>query len=104
MVVVGCASLVLFWTTTYWTVRFGLWILSLFGSYRPHATAVLLVYLAVSFARAFRAVQPLPYMPPVSNLGVNGAEHVHASKAGPDVQPIGKTGNDGSGHASFVSD
>ena len=103
MVVVGSASLVLFWMTVYWSSKAGLWLLSLFGIYKSYATAVLVVYLVVSFARAFRAVQPLPYMPAVCDKGVNGIELVHASKAGPDATSGGSTGNDGSGHASFAS-
>jgi len=103
MVVVGSASLVLFWMTVYWSAKAGLWLLSLFGSYGCYATAVLVVYLVVSFARAFRAVQPLPHMPAVRDKGVNGIEPVHASKAGPDATAGGSTGNSGSGHASFAS-
>ena len=60
MVAVGSASLVLLWTTVYWSAKAGLWLLSLFGIYKSYATALSVVYLAVSFARAFRAVELLP--------------------------------------------
>ena len=100
MVVVGSASLVLFWTTVYWSAKAGLWVLNLFGSYKSYATAVLAVYLAVSFARAFVPVQPLPYMPPSSDMNINGWTAVKAPKLGLDVS---SGGNDGSGHASVAS-
>lgn len=103
MVLVGSASLVLFWTTAYWSAKFGLWLLNLFGSYKSYVTTAVVIYLAVSFARAFRTVQPLPYMPAVSYRGVNGGEPVHANRTGPGAQAKPSAGNDGSGHASFAS-
>ena len=103
MLAVGSASLVLFWATTYWSVRFGWWLLSFFGSFRPHATAVFAVYLAVTFARASRPVQPLPYMPPVKDQGINGSNAVQSSQSGPKTVSGPNAGNNGSGHASFVS-
>lgn len=103
MVIVGSLSLVLFWTTVYWSARFGLWILTLFGSLRPHVTGVLVVYLAVSFLRSLRASQPLPHIPAVSQQNASGAHAVGASKMGPDAVSGGSSGNDGGGHAAFSS-
>lgn len=101
MVLVGSLSLVLFWTTVYWSARFGLWLLSLFGSLRPHVTAVLVVYLAVSFVRSFRPSQPLPHIPAVGQQGEKGPQSVDASRV--DPRPTASAGNDGDGHAAFTS-
>ena len=101
MVVVGSVSLVLFWTTVYWSARFGLLVLSLFGSLRPHVTGVLVVYLAVSFLRSLRASQPLPHIPAVSQQTASGAHAVGASTLGPDAMSGVSSGNDGGSHAAF---
>lgn len=103
MLLVGSASLVMFWATTYWLVRFGWWLLSSFGSYRPHATAVVAVYLAMTLARAFRPIQPLPHIPPVSDTAVNGAQAVPSRGSRPHLKSGSNSGNNASGHASFVS-
>ena len=103
MLVVGSASLVLFWATTYWSVRFAWWLLSFFGGFRPHATAVVAVYLGATLARAFRPVQPLPYMPPVSGKGSNGVSTLQSKQAGPDTRPGSNAGNNDDSHAAFVS-
>ena len=101
MVLVGSLSLVLFWTTVYWSARFGLWLLSLFGSLRPHVTAVLVVYLAVSFVRSFQPSQPLPHIPAVGQQSVRGGQSVDPSRVG--ARPTASSGNDGNGHAAFTS-
>ena len=101
MVLVGSLSLVLFWTTVYWSSRFGLWLLSLFGSLRPHVTAVLVVYLAVSFVRSCRPSQPLPHISAVGQQSARGAQFVNASRA--EARPPASSGNVSSGHAAFTS-
>lgn len=97
MVLVGSLSLVLFWMTVYWSARFGLWLLSLFGSLRPHVTAVLVVYLAVSFVRSFRPCQPLPHIPAVGQQSAGAGQSVEPAR------PAASSGNDGNGHADFTS-
>lgn len=101
MVLVGSLSLVLFWTTVYWSAKLGLWLLSLFGSLRPHVTGMLVVYLAVSFVRSFRLSQPLPHIPAVGQQSARDGQSVEASKE--DTWPTASSGNDGGGHAAFVA-
>ena len=96
MVLVGSLSLVLFWTTVYWSARFGLWLLSMFGSLRPHVTGMLVVYLAVSFVRSFRSSQPLPHTPAVGQQSARTGHYVEPSEAA-------SPGTDGGGHAAFVA-
>ena len=104
MVIVGSLSLGLFWTTVYWSARFGLWILSLFGSFQPYITGVLVVYLAISFLRSFRPSQPLPHIPAVGQQGARGATAgVGLGSSGPDARSKASSGNDGGGHAAFAS-
>ncbi|KAL3151167.1 hypothetical protein ABBQ38_013029 [Trebouxia sp. C0009 RCD-2024] len=95
MVLVGSFSLVLFWTTVYWSARFGLWLLSMFGSLRPHVTGMLVVYLAVSFVRSFRPSQPLPHIPALGQQSARNGHFVEPSKAA-------SSGNAGGGHAAFA--
>ena len=101
MLLVGSLSLVLFWTTVYWSARFGLWLLSLFGSLRPHVTAVLVVYLAISFVRSFRPCQPLPHIPAVGQQNARVGQSVDPSRV--DARPTASSGNDGNGHAAFTT-
>ena len=101
MVIVGSLSLVLFWGTVYYTAKSASWLLSFFGSYKPHVIAVLAVYLAASFIRAWQPVKPLPYVPPVKKSDTNGIEAVQASGQGTDVQGP-SSDNIGSSHASVT--
>ena len=101
MLLVGSLSLVLFWTTVYWSARFGLWLLSLFGSLRPHVTAVLVVYLAISFVRSFQPSQPLPHIPAVGQQNAKGGQSEDPSTV--DARPTASSGNDGSGHSAFTT-
>lgn len=98
MLLVGSMSLVLFWATVYYTAKVTSWLLSFFGSYQPHAVALLAVYLVVSFIRAWQPVKPLPYIPPVRTNDTNGTEPVRASGQGTDVQG-GSHSNLGCSHA-----
>ena len=102
MVLVGSLSLVLFWGTVYYTAKSASWLLSFFGSYKPHVIAVIAVYLAVSFIRAWQPVKPLPYVPPVKKSDTNGFEAVRASDVGTDIQGPSRD-NVGSSHASVTS-
>lgn len=102
MLLVGSLSLVLFWGTVFYTAKLVSWLLSFFGSYKPHVIAVLAVYLAVSFIRAWQPVKPLPFVPPVKKSDTNGLEPIQASGQGADVQEASRD-NVGSSHASMTS-
>lgn len=98
MVLVGSLSIILFWGSIYLTAKLASWSLSLFGSFRPHVMAVLAVYLAVSFIRAWRPVRPLPYVPPVKQTNSNVITPAKASSIHTDMQERGSD-NVGSSHA-----
>ena len=89
MVLVGSLSIVLLFCVVYWTFRVLAWTLSLFGAYQASATGLLLVYLAISFARAFQPVQPAPHIAPVSS----SAQPVKPNEKGPDVSANGHNAN-----------
>ena len=89
MVLVGSLSILLLFSVVYWSLRLLAWTLSLFGTYQASATGLLLVYLAMSFARAFQPVQPAPYIAPVSS----NAQPVKPTETGPDVSADGHNAN-----------